>query len=89
MLLTVFFARCVHHTATAYSRLDSFIPPSFPFLCNETGNYAVFVQCVLCAMYIQITKCACIKQKVLFVMYEIFRCKTDDIQLCVHVWKCM
>lgn len=56
MVLAVCIAWCVHHAATAYSWLDSFIPPSFPFLCNETGNYAVFVQCVLCAVYMQVTK---------------------------------
>jgi hypothetical protein len=90
MPLTVCFAWCVHHAVPAYSWLDSSIPPSFPLLCNEAGNYAVFVQYVLCAMYVQITKCMCTKKKVYFwVMHGIFRSKTDDIQFCVHVWKCM
>jgi len=56
MPLTVCFAWCAHYAVTAYFCVDSFIPPSFPFSCNETGNYALFVQYVLCAMYVQITK---------------------------------
>ena len=62
MALTVCIAWCVHRAVTVYSWLDSFIPPSFPVLCNETGNYVVFAQYVLCAMYIQITKCVYVQK---------------------------
>ena len=64
--LTVCIAWCLHHAVTAYSWLDSCIPLSFPFLCNEKWNYAVLVQYVLCAMYIEITRCVCIQNKCTF-----------------------
>ena len=47
----------------------------------------------LCSMFFVQCTCrlqsVCTKKMYFGVMYGTFMCKTDDIQFCIHVWKCM